>query len=161
MMLEDFLKYQAQTTPNPLAIEVAKASGSYITDRSGKKYLDFIAGVSACTIGHCHPKVVQAINSQLEDYMHVMVYGEFVMDPAVKLTKLLSSHLPDPLTTTYLTNSGTEAVEGSLKLARRATGRKEILYAEKAYPAKNYQPGNLARLIFFRIPVFFYTRKPI
>jgi acetylornithine aminotransferase len=133
MMLDDFLKYQAQTTPHPLAIEVAKASGSYITDRTGKKYLDFIAGVSACTIGHCHPKVVQAIKSQLEDYLHVMVYGEFAMDPAVQLTKLLSSLLPDPLTTTYLTNSGTEAVEGSLKLARRATGRKEILYAEKAY----------------------------
>ncbi len=132
-MQDDFLKYQAQTTQHPLAIEVAKAKGSYIFDTSKKRYLDFIAGVSACTLGHCHPKVIQAIKSQLDNYLHVMVYGEFVMDSAVQLTKLLASLLPDPLTTTYLTNSGTEAIEGSLKLARRSTGRKEILYAEKAY----------------------------
>jgi acetylornithine/succinyldiaminopimelate/putrescine aminotransferase len=133
MMQDEFLKYQAQTTPHPLAIEVTKAKGSYIYDRAGKRYLDFVAGVSACTLGHCHPIVNQAIKDQLEDYLHVMVYGEFVLDPAVQLTKLIASLLPDPLTTTYLTNSGTEAIEGSLKLARRATGRKEILYAEKAY----------------------------
>jgi acetylornithine aminotransferase len=132
-MQDDFFKYQAQTSPHPLAIEVAKAKGSYIYDTSGTKYLDFIAGVSACTLGHGHPKVIDAIKAQLDDYLHVMVYGEFVIDPAVQLTKLLASHLPDPLTTTYLTNSGTEAIEGSLKLARRATGRKEIVYAEKAY----------------------------
>jgi acetylornithine aminotransferase len=133
MMQDDFFKYQAQTTPHPLAIEIAKAKGSYIYDTSDKKYLDFIAGVSACTLGHCHPTIIKAIKAQLDDYLHVMVYGEFVTDPAVQLTKLLASLLPDPLTTTYLTNSGTEAIEGSLKLARRATGRKEILYAEKAY----------------------------
>ena len=133
MMQGDFLKYQAQTTPHPLAIEVAKAKGSYIYDTSDKRYLDFIAGVSACSVGHCHPVVIQAIKSQLDDYLHVMVYGEFIVAPAVQLTKLLESLLPDPLTTTYLTNSGTEAIEGSIKLARRATGRKEILYAEKAY----------------------------
>jgi len=132
-MHDDFLKYQAQTSPHPLAIEVAKAKGSYIYDTSGKRYLDFIAGVSACTLGHCHPKVIQAIKDQLDNYLHVMVYGEFIVDPAVQLTKLLASLLPDTLTTTYLTNSGTEAIEGSLKLSRKATGRKEILYAENAY----------------------------
>jgi len=132
-MKEEFFKYQAQTTPHPLAIEISKAKGSYIYDVSEKKYLDFIAGVSACTLGHCHPAVVSSIKDQLNKYLHVMVYGEFILEPAVQLSKLLSKVLPDELTTTYLTNSGTEAIEGSIKLARRATGRKEIIYADKAY----------------------------
>ena len=132
-MRNHFFKYQAQTTPQPLALEVSHAKGSYIFDTNNKKYLDFIAGVSACSLGHCHPKVVAAIKKQLDTYMHVMVYGEFIQEPAVALTKLLSENLPKKLTSTYLTNSGTEAIEGSIKLARRATGRKEILYADKAY----------------------------
>ncbi len=132
-MRDNFFKYQAQTTPHPLALEVSHAKGSYIFDTNNKKYLDFIAGVSACSLGHCHPKVVAAVKKQLDTYLHVMVYGEFIQEPAVALTKLLSEHLPENLTTTYLTNSGTEAIEGSIKLARRATGRKEILYADKAY----------------------------
>jgi len=132
-MLDDFFTYQAQTTPHPLALEISLAKGSYIYDSSEKKYLDFIAGVSACSLGHGHPKVVQAIKNQLDKYLHVMVYGEFIQQPAVELTKLLASHLPENLTTTYLTNSGTEAIEGSIKLARRTTNRKEILYADKAY----------------------------
>ena len=132
-MLNDFFTYQAQTTPHPLALEISHAKGSYIFDTTGKKYLDFIAGVSACSLGHGHPKVVTAIKDQLDKYLHVMVYGEFVQQPAVELSKLLASHLPEILTTTYLTNSGTEAIEGALKLARRATDRKEIIYAEKAY----------------------------
>ena len=132
-MRDHFFKYQAQTTPHPLALEVSHAKGSYIYDNNHKKYLDFNAGVSACSLGHGHPKVVAAIKKQLDKYLHVMVYGEFIQEPAVELSKLLSDHLPDSLTTTYLTNSGTEAIEGSLKLARRATGRKEIIYANKAY----------------------------
>ncbi len=132
-MNNDFFLYQAQTTPHPLKIEVARALGSYIVDTNNKKYLDFIAGVSACSLGHCHPKVVAAIKEQTEKYLHVMVYGEFVLQPAVALCKLLAKNLPEPLTTTYLTNSGTEAVEGALKLARRATGRQQILYANFAY----------------------------
>jgi len=132
-MRDDFYKYQAQTTSHPLAIEISHAKGSYIYDINNKEYLDFIAGVSACSLGHCHPKVVAAVKNQLDKYLHVMVYGEFVQEPAVELTKLLSNQLPDNLTTTYLTNSGTEAIEGSIKLARRATGRKEIIYANKAY----------------------------
>ena len=132
-MLDDFFTYQAQTTPNPLALEISHAKGSYIYDTTQKKYLDFIAGVSACSLGHGHPKVVEAIKRQLDKYLHVMVYGEFILQPAVDLTKLLASHLPEKLTTTYLTNSGTEAIEGAIKLARRSTGRKEIIYAEKAY----------------------------
>ena len=132
-MTEDFYKYQAQTTPHPLALEISHAEGSYIYDTSGKKHLDFVAGVSACTLGHCHPRVVAAIKNQVEKYLHVMVYGEYIQEAAVELEKLLSENLPKSLNTTYLVNSGTEAIEGSLKLARRATGRTQILYANNAY----------------------------
>lgn len=132
-MTEDFYKYQAQTTPHPLALEISHAEGSYIYDTSGKKHLDFVAGVSACTLGHCHPRVVSAIKTQAEKYLHVMVYGEYIQEPAVELVKLLAENLPKNLDTTYLVNSGTEAIEGALKLARRATGRTQILYANNAY----------------------------
>lgn len=132
-MQEDFFTYQAQTTPHPLAMEVSHALGSYIYDKKGDKHLDFVAGVSACSLGHCHPRVVAAVKAQLDRYLHVMVYGEYILDPAVDLAKLLANLLPAPLETTYLVNSGTEAIEGSLKLARRATGRSEILYAHHAY----------------------------
>ena len=132
-MTSDFFKYQAQTTPHPLALRNSHAEGSYIYDANNKAYLDFVAGVSACSLGHKHPKVVTAIKAQLDKYLHVMVYGEYIQEPAVELTKLLASHLPEPLETTYLTNSGTEAIEGALKLARRVTGRSEIITAKKAY----------------------------
>lgn len=132
-MTEDFYKYQAQTTPHPLALEISHAEGSYIYDTSGKKHLDFVAGVSACTLGHCHPRVVSAIKNQAEKYLHVMVYGEYIQEPAVELAKLLAKNLPHNLNTTYLVNSGTEAIEGALKLARRATGRTQILFANNAY----------------------------
>lgn len=132
-MKDDFFKYQAQTTPFPLAMEVSHAKGSYIFDTKGNAHLDFVAGVSACSIGHCHPAVVKAIKNQLDSYMHVMVYGEYIQQPAVELTKLIARHLPQPLSKTYLTNSGTEAIEGALKLARRVTGKSEIIAAHKAY----------------------------
>jgi len=132
-MKTDFYKYQAQTTPHPLAMEISKAEGCYIYDTKGKAYLDFVAGVSACSLGHKHPRVVEAIKSQLDKYLHVMVYGEYIQESATELTKLIASHLPDPLETTYLTNSGTEAIEGALKLARRITGRSEIIAANRAY----------------------------
>ncbi len=132
-MLEDFLKYQAQTSPHPLGMEVSHAKGSYIYDIHQKKYLDFVAGVSACSLGHCHPKVTEAIQQQLEKYAHVMVYGEYAQAPAVKLSKQLAALLPPSLETTYLVNSGTEAIEASLKLARKATGRTEIVFAHNAY----------------------------
>jgi len=129
----DFFTYQAQTTPYPLAIEISHASGSYIFDVKGNKYLDFIAGVSACSLGHCHPRIIEAVKAQLDRYLHVMVYGEFILSPALELCKLLASNLPKNLESTYLVNSGTEAIEGALKLARRSTGRSEILYADRAY----------------------------
>jgi len=130
---EDFFKYQAQTTPHPLALEISHAKGSYIYDIKGNPYLDFIAGVSACPLGHKHPKIIQAIKKQLDHYMHVMVYGEFIQKPAVELTKLLAENLPCHLTKTYLTNSGTEAIEGALKLAKRVTKRSEVIAAHHGY----------------------------
>ncbi|MEX0314414.1 MAG: aspartate aminotransferase family protein [Allomuricauda sp.] len=133
MLKEDFLKYQAQTTPHPLGLEVSHALGSYIYDIKGNEHLDFVAGVSACSLGHCHPAVVQAVKEQAEKYMHVMVYGEYAQQPAVAYTKLLASLLPKNLETTYLVNSGTEAIEGAIKLARRFTGRSQLIAANKAY----------------------------
>jgi len=130
---EEFLQYQAQTTPHPLALKVERAEGSYIYDSEGQTHLDFVAGVSACSLGHGHPRVLQAIKSQLDRYMHVMVYGEYIQEPAVAFAKLLAEHLPQPLETTYLVNSGTEAIEGAMKLARRYTGRTEIIAAHDAY----------------------------
>lgn len=132
-MTSDFLQYQAQTTPHPLAMEVSHAEGCYVYDTNNKAYLDFVAGVSACSLGHRHPKVVKAIKDQLDKYMHVMVYGEYIQEPAVELAKIFAQHLPKSLDCTYLVNSGTEAIEGALKLARRATGRSQIVSAHNAY----------------------------
>lgn len=132
-MNPDFLKYQAQTSAHPLGLEVSRAEGSYVYDVHGKAYLDFVAGVSACSLGHCHPAVVEAVREQAGRYMHVMVYGEFALEPAVTLSRELARALPAPLESTYLVNSGTEAMEGALKLARRVTGRTEIVAATDAY----------------------------
>ncbi len=114
-------------------MEVSHAKGSYIYDKNGKAHLDFVAGISACSLGHSHPKVVNAVKTQLDKYLHVMVYGEYIQEPALQLSQLLAKHLPSPLETTYLVNSGTEAIEGSIKLARRYTGRSEIIAAKNAY----------------------------
>lgn len=132
-MLKDFLKYQAQTTSHPLGMEVSHAKGSYIYDTQGNAHLDFVAGVSACSLGHSHPAVVKAVQEQMASYAHVMVYGEYAQGPAVALTKKLAEKLPPPLESTYLVNSGTEAIEAALKLARRVTGRTELIYAHNAY----------------------------
>jgi acetylornithine/N-succinyldiaminopimelate aminotransferase len=129
----DFLKYQAQTSPYPLGMEISYAKGSYIYATNNKKYLDFVAGVSACTLGHQPARVNQAIKDQLDKYSHVMVYGEYSQSPAVEYCKLLASLLPESLDKTYLVNSGTEAIEGALKLARRVTGRSQLISCHNAY----------------------------
>ena len=116
-----------------MMINVSKARGSYIFDEKGNKYLDFVAGVSACSLGHSNKKITNAIKKQLDKYLHVMVYGEFITEPSLELAKLLAKNLPKNLGCTYFTNSGTEALEGSLKLARRYTGRKKIIAAKNAY----------------------------
>jgi len=128
-----FFKYQAQTSPFPLGMEVSHAKGSYIYDTNNNAHLDFVAGVSACTLGHCHPKVIEAIKQQADQYLHVMVYGEYAQGSAVDLCQFIADHLPDPLEQTYLVNSGTEAIEGALKLARRVTGRSQIIAMKNAY----------------------------
>jgi acetylornithine/N-succinyldiaminopimelate aminotransferase len=129
----DFIQYQAQTSPYPLGMEVSHAVGSYIYDTNNNRYLDFVAGVSACSLGHQHPRVNQAIKDQLDLYSHVMVYGEYSQSPAVEYCKLMASLLPAPLDKTYLVNSGTEAIEGALKLARRVTGRSQLISCHNAY----------------------------
>ena len=132
MMIDNFKKFQAQTTDHPLGIEVIKAEGSYIYDRK-KKYLDLVAGVSVQNLGHCNSELNKSIVNQLKKYSHVMVYGEFVQKPSLKLCKLLNKILPKNLNSTYLTNSGTEAIEAALKLAKRATGRSRIISALNSY----------------------------
>lgn len=128
-----FLQHVAQTSTAPLAIEIVKAEGCELTDVSGKKYLDLIGGISVANVGHRHPRVVEAIKKQADDYLHVMVYGEFVQSPQVQYARLLTEHLPASLNSVYFTNSGAEAVEGAMKLAKRATGRPEMIAFKNSY----------------------------
>ena len=133
MSKELFLKHQAQITPHPKALEVKQAKGMYIEDIHGNKYMDLVAGVSANTLGHSHPAVVEAVQTQADQYMHVMVYGEYVQSPQYQLAKLLAENLPKNLNCTYLVNSGCEAIEGAMKLAKRLTGRTEFLSCLNSY----------------------------
>lgn len=114
----------AQTSPEPLALEIEKAEGVYLFGSDGKSYLDFISGISVSNVGHRHPKVLAAIQEQLNKHMHLMVYGEYIQSPQVKLAAALSQTLPGNLDSIYFLNSGTEATEGAIKLVKRATGRK-------------------------------------
>ena len=132
-MKQEFFKYQAQTTPFAAGFEVEKAEGSYIYGKDGNAYLDFVAGVSANTLGHSHPKVVNAIKEQADRYLHVMVYGEYAQEKPVALCQLLAEATPEPLEVTYLVNSGAEAIDGALKLAKRYTGREEIISMKNSY----------------------------
>lgn len=122
-----FLNSMGQTSPYPFLIDVESASGIYIFDKSGKAYMDMIAGVAVNNIGHRHPKVISAIQAQLERHLHVMVYGEFIQDTQLALAERLTSLLPNSLNCVYTVNSGTEANEAAIKLARRASGRSEIV----------------------------------
>lgn len=128
-----FLQHVAQTSGSPPAIEIIKAEGFELWDASGKKYIDLISGISVANVGHRHPMVIAAIHQQLEKYLHVMVYGEVVQSPQVQYAKLLTEHLPSSLNSVYFTNSGAEAVEGAMKLAKRVTGRTEIVGFNNSY----------------------------
>lgn len=130
---EDFLKYQAQTTTHPIGIEVSHAEGTAVYATSGKKYLDMVSGIAVTNVGHRHPLVVKAIEAQLGKYLHVMPYGEFVQQPQVDLARKLNQILPEGLDVSYFVNSGTEANEGALKLAKRYTGRRKIVSCLKSY----------------------------
>lgn len=128
-----FLNHLAQTSPAPLALEIVRSEGIYLYDTDDKKYLDVIAGISVSVLGHRHPAVVNAIKNQVDLYMHTLVYGEFVLSPQIKLVSLLTSLLPENLSSVYLVNSGSEATEGAMKLAKKYTGRSEIISAKFAY----------------------------
>ena len=128
-----FLQHLAQTSPAPLALEIISAKGIYLNDVNGKQYIDLISGISVSNIGHCHPEVVEAVKKQAETFMHLMVYGEYVHSPQVALAKALTDLLPATLNAVYFVNSGAEATEGALKLAKRFTGRSEIISFKNAY----------------------------
>lgn len=128
-----FLQHVAQTSPAPLALEIIKAEGCELTDVAGKKYLDLIGGISVANIGHRHPAVVEAIKKQADEYLHLMVYGEFIQSPQVQYAKALTDCLPASLNAVYFTASGAEAVEGAMKLAKRSTGRTEIIAFKASY----------------------------
>ncbi|MFC5271606.1 aspartate aminotransferase family protein [Adhaeribacter terreus] len=128
-----FLKHQAQTTDFPLLLEIEKAEGVHMFGANGEKYLDLISGIGVSNVGHRHPHVIKAIQEQLDKYLHLMVYGEFVQSPQVKLAEALSKTLPENLSISYFVNSGSEAVEGAMKLAKRFTGRTEIIACHNAY----------------------------
>lgn len=128
-----FLRHIAQTSDAPLQLEISRAEGMYLYDPQGKAYLDLIAGIGVSGLGHCHPRVVAAVKEQVDRYLHTMVYGEFVLAPQVRLAQLMTQHLPQSLNSVYFVNSGTEATEGAMKLAKRYTGRPEIVAARYAY----------------------------
>lgn len=128
-----FQQHLAPTSPAPMNLEIVRAEGVYLWDASGKQYIDLIAGFSVSNIGHSHPSVVQAVQEQAARYMHLMVYGELIQSPVVSYARLLTSHLPPELDCVYFTNSGAEATEGAMKLAKRVTGRSRIIAFEHAY----------------------------
>ena len=130
---EIFLRHVAQTSTAPLALEIIKADGALLYDVNGNEYIDLIGGISVANVGHRHPKVIQSIKDQLEAYLHVMVYGEFIETPQVQFAKLLTDHLPSSLNSVYFTNSGAEATEGAMKLAKRFTNRTEIIAFNSSY----------------------------
>ena len=128
-----FLQHVAQTSAAPLALEIVKAEGCTLWDADGKTYIDGIGGISVANVGHRHPAVLAAIQQQLDAYLHVMVYGEFVQSPQVQYAKALTDQLPKTLNSVYFTNSGAEAVEGAMKLSKRVTGRTEIVAFKNSY----------------------------
>lgn len=130
---EVFLQHIAQTSPAPLALEIVRAKGILLEDKSGKTYMDLIAGISVCNVGHCHPRVVKAIKKQSGQYLHLLVYGEFVETPQVQYAQMITRHLPPGLDCVYFTNSGAEATEGAMKLAKRSTGRTGIIAFKHSY----------------------------
>ncbi len=128
-----FLSHIAQTSPAPIGLEIVKAQGIKMWDVNGKEYIDLISGFSVCNIGHSHPDVIKAIKEQVDKYMHLIVYGEFIETPQVAYAKMITDHLPSSLNSVYFTNSGAEATEGAMKLAKRVTGRSKIIACNKAY----------------------------
>ncbi|SFA56026.1 Acetylornithine/succinyldiaminopimelate/putrescine aminotransferase [Pedobacter suwonensis] len=144
-----FLQHNAQTSPEPLMLEFVRAKGIYIYDAQDKKHIDLIAGIGVSNIGHCHPAVVKAIQDQAATYMHLMVYGEYIQTPQVNFAKALAEILPESLSCTYFLNSGTEAVEGAMKLAKRYTGRKGFIACKNAYHGSTQGAESLMESDFY------------
>ncbi len=144
-----FLNCVGQTSPTPLGIEITKAEGIYMYDISGKKYVDLVSGVSVSNVGHRHPKVVKAVKEQLDKYMHLMVYGEYIQSPQVSFAKLLTDNLISKLNSVYYVNSGSEAIEGAMKLAKRYTGRSEIIAFKNAYHGSTHGALSLMSSEYF------------
>lgn len=128
-----FLQHVAQTSNSPAALEITHAQGIYLYDTQGKSYVDLVSGVSVSNVGHKNPKIIEAINNQLQKYMHLMVYGEYVLSPQVLYAQLLTKNLPEKLNSVYYVNSGSEAIEGAMKLAKRFTGKQNIIACKNAY----------------------------
>lgn len=144
-----FLAHVAQTSDFPLGLEIERAEGLYIYDRHGKKYLDLIAGIGVSALGHCHPAVVGAVQQQAQQYMHTLVYGEFILEPQVRLAEVLANLLPQPLDSVYFVNSGAEATEGAMKLAKRYTGRTEFIATRYAYHGSTQGAASLMDPTYF------------
>ncbi|CAA6802801.1 MAG: Acetylornithine aminotransferase (EC [uncultured Aureispira sp.] len=147
-----FLNHVAQTNDAPLALEIERAEGVYLYDKEGKSYIDLIAGISVSSLGHSHPDIIAAIQKQTNQYLHTLVYGEFILSPQVQLANLLQENLPDHLDCTYFVNSGTEATEGALKLAKRYTGRRKIISCNKSYHGSTHGSISLMSESFFTAP---------
>jgi len=147
-----FLQHLAQTSDAPLALEIDRAEGIYMYGPRGKSYIDLIAGISVSNLGHRHPKVMAAIAAQSERYLHTLVYGEFILSPQVQLAKYLADLLPASLSSCYFVNSGTEATEGAMKLAKRYTGRAEIIACETSYHGSSQGALSLMSTDFFTAP---------
>ncbi|MFK7809126.1 MAG: aspartate aminotransferase family protein [Saprospiraceae bacterium] len=147
-----FLNRIAQTSDAPLLLEIEKAEGVYLYDTSGKSYIDLISGIAVSSLGHCHPNVVAAVKKQAEKYLHTIVYGEFVLSPQVKLAELLTDQLPNSLNCVYFVNSGSEATEGAMKLAKRYTGRPEIVSCFDAYHGSTQGSASLMSDSYFTQP---------
>jgi len=145
-----FLNHNAQTSDAPLLIEINHASGVYMFGSKNEKYLDLISGIGVSNVGHCHPKVVQAVQEQASKYMHLMVYGEFIQSPQVQLAVKLTNTLPEKLDAVYLVNSGSEATEGALKLAKRYTNRIEIISCVNAYHGSSHGALSVMGNEFFK-----------
>jgi acetylornithine/succinyldiaminopimelate/putrescine aminotransferase len=147
-----FFRYVGQTSPGPLGLQVAKASGIYLYDPEGNAYTDLISGIGVSSLGHGHPEIIRAVQDQAGKYMHTMVYGEHILSPQVEYAEKLCSLLPENLNNVFFVNSGTEATEGAMKLAKKATGRYELIACKKAYHGSTHGSQSLMSVDYYAQP---------
>ncbi len=152
LLRENFLRFVCQTSSEPMGVEIDSARGCLVRDKSGREYLDFLSGLGVASIGHTHPAVVRAVKEQAEQYLHAMVYGEYIQEPQVQLARRLAEVVPAPLSVTYFTNSGTEAVEGALKTARKYTGRSRFVSFAGSFHGDTFGSLSVGGNPFYRTP---------